>query len=140
MVCNKCGESSVVSIDLDKDVPVKELDDPIEGRKRTVEIRNGNAVVTLPNGRTQSALMDAANKTGAELTTIILENCLLGINGKGSLGASTVLKLGIADRETLVEAILENNPGPDLGAVTKTCEACGESNETPISLVGLFRL
>ena len=140
LVCNKCGETSVVTIDLDKDVPVKELANPIEDRTRTVELRNGNAVVTIPNGRTQTALMENASKTAAELNTLILEHCLLGVNGKGSLGTSTVLKLGIADRETLVEEILTDNPGPDLGAVTKTCEACGESNETPISLVALFRL
>jgi hypothetical protein len=140
LVCSKCNETSVVSIDLDKDIPIKELDNPIEDREKVVELRNGTGVVIIPNGRTQSAIVENANKTTAELTTIILENCLLGINGKGSLGASTVLKLGIVDRETLVEAILDNNPGPDLGAVKKTCEACGESNDTPISLVGLFRL
>ena len=65
---------------------------------------------------------------------------LLSINGKGSLGQQTVLKLGMADRETLVSSILENNPGPRLGEVTKTCEACGESIPTPLSLVALFRL
>lgn len=140
LVCSNCDKASIVTIDLDKDIPVKELDNPIEDRKRTVELRNGNAVVVIPNGRAQTALLENATKTAAELNTIILEHCLLGINGKGSLGTSTVLKLGIADRDTLVEAILEDNPGPNLGAVTKTCEACGESNDTPISLVALFRL
>jgi hypothetical protein len=140
LFCNNCEKNTVVQIDLTKDIPVKTMDNPVEDRKKVVELRTGTAVVAIPNGRTQSALMENSNKTGAELTTVILENCLLGVNGKGSLGTSTVLKLGIADRETLVEAILENNPGPDLGAVKKTCEACGESNDTPISLVGLFRL
>ena len=140
LVCSKCEQTSIVTIDLDKDVPVKELDNPIEDRKKTVELRNGNAVVVMPNGRAQVALLENATKTAAELNTVILEHCLLGVNGKGSLGTSTVLKLVIADRDTLVEAILADNPGPNLAAVTKTCEACGESNDTPISLVALFRL
>jgi hypothetical protein len=140
LVCSKCDQNSVVTIDLLKDVPLKELNNPIEDRKKTVELRNGNAVVIMPNGRAQTALLDNSNKTAAELNTIILEHCLVGVNGKGSLGTPTVLKLGIADRDTLVDAILADNPGPDLGAVTKACEACGESNDTPISLVALFRL
>lgn len=140
LVCKKCGENSIVQIDLDKDVPVHELSNPIEDRLRTVELRNGIGVVMMPDGRTQTALMENASKTAAELNTLILEHCLIGINGKGSLGTPTVLKLGIADRETLVEEVLTDNPGPRLQEVTKTCEACGESNETPISLVALFRL
>jgi len=140
LMCSTCGETSVVGIDLDKDVPIVELTNPITDREKTVELRNGNAVVVIPNGRTQNALLENATNTAAALTTVLLENCLLGVNGKGSLGNSTVLKLGIADRDTLVEAILENNPGPQLGAVKKTCEACGESNDTPISILALFRL
>ncbi len=140
LLCESCGEKSVVTIDLDKDVPVKELKNPIEDRKMLVELRSGNAVVSLPNGRVQSSLMENASKTSAELNTILLEGCVLGVNGKGSIGNATVLKLGIADRETLIKEILDNNPGPSLGEVTKTCEACGEENNTPISLVALFRL
>ena len=140
LVCQSCAKSSIVEIDLDKDIPVKELLNPILDRKWSVELRNGSATVTLPNGRAQTALMENSEKTTAELNTILLENCVLGVNGKGSLGASTVLKLGIADRETLIADILDKNPGPRLGEVTKTCEACGEVNPTPVSLVALFRL
>ena len=62
------------------------------------------------------------------------------INGQGSLGTSTVLKLGMGDREKLVEEILTKNPGPRLGDVMKTCEACGTEVNTPLSLMSLFRL
>jgi hypothetical protein len=140
MTCASCGETSLVEIDLDKDVPIKELLNPIADRKWTVELRNGSAVVTFPNGRVQNLLMENATKTSAELNTILLQECVLGVDGKGSLGASTVLKLGIADRETLLSEILEKNPGPSLGEVSKNCEACGAVNNTPVSLVALFRL
>ena len=138
--CPSCGEASAVEIDLDADVPVTELANPIEDRKWVVEIKAGTAVLTIPNGQTQKLLMESTDKTTAELNTILLEGCLLGINGKGSLGRSTVLKLGMADREKLVKEVLEKNPGPRLGEVTKTCEACGAVINTPLSLVALFRL
>ena len=70
----------------------------------------------------------------------MLAGCVLTINDKVSVGASSVLKLGMGDREKLIEEIVNHNPGPRLGEVTKTCEACGESMETPLSLVALFRL
>jgi len=140
VVCVGCGAESVVEIDLIKDIPVKELDNPIEDRKWEVELKSGTAVVGLPTGHTQRVLMENADKTTAELNTILLEGCVLAVNGKGSLGTSTVLKLGMADREKLIAEVLEKNPGPRLGEVTKTCEACGEKIETPLSLVALFRL
>jgi len=138
--CPSCEKQSVVEIDLKADVPVTELANPMEDRTWDVELKSGTAKVTLPTGYVQRQLMENAEKTAAELNSILLESCLLSINGKGSLGQQTVLKLGMADRETLVSSILENNPGPRLGEVTKTCEACGESIPTPLSLVALFRL
>jgi hypothetical protein len=140
LVCQKCNTQSIVEIDLDNDVPVTELGNPIADRNWKVELRKSEATVTFPNGRAQTLLLENSTKTTAELNTILLENCVLGIDGKASLGASTVLKLGIADRDTLISDILEKNPGPRLGEVTKTCEACGEVNPTPVSLVALFRL
>ena len=138
--CSSCGKNSIVTIDLDKDIPVKELLNPIQDRKWNIELRSGTALVTLPNGRVQTALMDNSDKTTAELNTLLLEHCVLGVNGKGSLGAPTVLKLGMADRETIISEVLSKTPGPSLGDVMKACEACGEDNNTPISLVALFRL
>lgn len=140
LFCPKCGEESVVTIDLNEDIPVSELADPIIDRKWDVEIKAGIAKVTLPNGRTQRLLMESTEKTSAELNTVLLEGCLIGINGQGSLGTSTVLKLGMGDREKLVEEILTKNPGPRLGDVMKTCEACGTEVNTPLSLMSLFRL
>jgi hypothetical protein len=136
----KCGVDTIVEIDLVKDVPVVELDNPIQDRTWTVETKLGPVVLSLPTGVTQKRLIEATDKTTAELSTILLTGCVQSINGAISTGASSVLKLGMGDREKLIETIVEKNPGPRLGEVNKTCEACGESVETPLSLVALFRL
>lgn len=138
--CSGCSTESVVKIDLNTDIKIDELNNPIEDRQWAVEIKAGTAIVSLPTGELQRRLMENTDKTTAELNTLLLSSCLIGINGSGSLGASTVLKLGMGDREKLVDEIIKKNPGPRLGEVVKACEACGESMNTPLSLAGLFRL
>ena len=139
-VCQSCNTTQDLKIDLNKDVPVKELNNPIEDRNWTIEVKAGLVNVTLPTGDVQRKLMENMDKTSAEMNTMLLSGCVLSVNGTNSIGSSTVLKLGMGDREKLVEEILENNPGPRLGEVKKACEACGESIPTPLSLMSLFRL
>jgi hypothetical protein len=75
----------------------------------------------------------------AELNTIILAGCVVSLNDLPTT-PSTVLELGIKDRETLIQEIVDRNPGPRLGEVKKSCEACGIEVELPLSLASLFRL
>jgi hypothetical protein len=138
--CQNCGVEQVVDIHLENDISMQSLDNPITDRQWSVETKAGTVILALPTGSTQKRLVEATDKTTAELGTILLAGCVLTINDKVSVGASSVLKLGMGDREKLIEEIIAHNPGPRLGEVTKTCEACGESMETPLSLVALFRL
>ena len=96
--------------------------------------------VALPTGVTQKRLMENSDKTSAELSTILLSGCVQAVNGAPSLGASTVLNLGISERTQIVEEIMNRTPGPRLGEVKKACKACGELVEVPLSLLDLFRL
>jgi len=84
--------------------------------------------------------MDNADKTAAEINTLLLSGCVVSVNGAPSMGAHTVLSLGMVDRAKLVDDIIENNPGPRLGEVKKACKACGESIDLPLSLLDLFQL
>jgi hypothetical protein len=139
-LCPNCGTKQDVSIDLKEDIPVTKLNDPIADRTWSIKTKNGVVTVALPTGVTQKRLMDNSDKTSAELSTILLSGCVQSVNGEPSLGASTVLNLGIADRAKIVEEIMSRTPGPRLGEVSKTCKACGEAIALPLSLVDLFRL
>lgn len=138
--CLSCGENQEVSIDLGSDIPVKTLDDPIADRTWLVETKQGFAAVSLPTGITQKKLLENADKTTAEINTLLLSGCVLSVNDIPSMGASTVLRLGMADRSKIIDQILEKNPGPRLGEVSKVCKACGETIALPLSLVDLFRV
>ena len=115
--CHGCGAHIVNAVDLSTDVTIKGLDDPIADRTFTVDTRNGLAVVALPNGITQKRLFEASTASTAESVTLILSGCLISLNGQPSMGVSTALNLGIADRSNIISEIYSRNPGPRLGEI-----------------------
>ena len=121
-------------------MPTKTLNDPAAYRTWRVETKKGYVTVTLPTGLTQKKLLENAEKTSAEINTLLLSGCVLSVNDVPSMGASTVLNLSMSYRTKIIESILDRNPGPRLGEVKKTCKACGEAIALPLSLVDLFRL
>jgi hypothetical protein len=138
--CLVCGDEHQQDIDLIVDVPTRTIEDAINDRVWEVETKQGTAELTLPTGTLQKKLIENADRTAAEINTILLGGCLLSLGGRPSVGAKTALGLGMADRNNLIDEILKRNPGPRLGEVTKTCKACGEDIPLPLSLVELFRL
>jgi hypothetical protein len=137
--CYSCNEDQETVVTLSEDVPVRNLDD-LKGRSWVVETKRGPVAVGLPNGLVQKKLMDNADKTAAEINTLLLSGCVMSVNGSPSMGAHTVLSLGMTDRANIVDEIIENNPGPRLGEVKKACKACGEDMNLPLSLLDLFQL
>ncbi|CAB4129464.1 hypothetical protein UFOVP115_22 [uncultured Caudovirales phage] len=141
ITCPYCKTDLELSVDLLNDVPTRTLEDPINDRVFTyMSKKNGPIVVGLPTGSTQKKLIENNDKTGPELNTILLAGCIKSVNGEPAIGAATALKLGMADRDAIINEILKRAPGPRLGEVTTTCEACGEDVATPLSLADLFRL
>jgi hypothetical protein len=141
MTCPFCKTDLDVVVDLDSDVPYRNLEDPINGRTFDYESKKHGIIrVSLPTGATQRKMMENTDKTLAELNTILLAGCVDSVNGVASMGASTVLKLGMADREAIITEIIKRNPGPRLGEVSTHCEACGEEVPMPLALTDLFRL
>jgi len=137
--CYSCNEDQETVVTLSKDVPVRSLDD-LKGRSWVIDTKRGPVAVGLPNGLVQKKLMDNADKTAAEINTLLLSGCVISVNGSPSMGAHTVLSLGMTDRASIVDEIIENNPGPRLGEVKKACKACGEDMSLPLSLLDLFQL
>lgn len=140
VVCSNCNQQQPVTIDLTTDVPYKTLKDPIKDRSWNVETKLGTVRVALPNGVVQKKLMDNIDKTAAEVNTILLSGCIVSVNDAPSIGARNALALGMSDRSKIIDEILDRNPGPRLGEVKKTCQACGEDIPLPLSLTDLFRI
>jgi hypothetical protein len=138
-VCDKCPELKTFKIDLDKDVEVKKLDDPIRDRRFTVELKAGPAKVNLPTGDVQTQIINATDKNSAELDTMLLAACVTEIGDQPVLNANRIRTLGITDRRLLLDEIAKRNPGPQLSEIKKACGTCGQEVYLPLTLAELFR-
>lgn len=135
-----CGEAQDIEFDLETDLKTESLENPVADRVFTVTGKAGEFEVGLPNGVTTKRLLEIENNAFPELVTALLSGCLISINGEPSLGRSTALGLGMADRDFLANEIYKRNPGPRLGEVSKACKACGTEIPLSLSLADLFRL
>jgi hypothetical protein len=138
LMCPFCGQTIELAVDLAKDVEYKRLEEDAE-RRFVVDLSNGTALVALPNGGAQRALLQAEGKTFAELNTILLRHCVLEIDDFPVVNEDSVRKLKIKDRETILEELAKRAPGPDLNGVKKACPSCEEDIDLPLTLTGLFR-
>lgn len=137
--CTSCEDWKDVEVDIDNHIPRKKLDKQ-EDRFFTVKGRKDEYLVTLPNGVFQKEVALSEDKSTAELSTSLLEQTVLQINGAPSLGRYQVQNLGVADRRSIAQAIAERNVGPQFADLTITCPDCGGEVAVPINLGTLFQL
>ena len=137
-VCQGCNSFKEVDINIDEDVKVRPLVDE-SARRFTVDCKVGEVEVTLPTGHVQKDLINNSDKSVSELTTILLENCVLSINGSPVISKLQVQNLGINDRKKIAEAITDNNIGPIFDDIKVTCPDCESEVTVPLNLGNLFR-
>ena len=137
--CTTCAEFKPATVDITEDIKVKKLKDPINDRVFIVEGRNKNFTVQLPTGVTQKELLLNADKTAAELNTLLLENTVIKIGDSPVASKAQVQNLGLADRKKIIEAINERIAGPQFDSLTVQCPDCEGEVTIPINLGNLFR-
>lgn len=138
--CDKCEDYKIVTVDLNTDIKFKLLADPINDRVFTVQGKKDTFTVSLPTGITQKALIKNADKTEAEQTTILLEDCVIKINDNPVYSSVQVQNLGMVDRKNIVREINKRVPGPQFTDITVTCPECEGEVTVSINLGTLFRL
>lgn len=142
--CSKCGGDNDVSLDLSKDIPMKELED---GNKRsfTVDLRNGrSAEVRLVTGEDAHVLGEQTNILLSQANTLLLSRCVLSIDGSPLMDdiegpEHVVQSLGAADRDKIINFMAEQQPGPKFEEVSVPCATCGEKIVAPIDVASLLR-
>jgi hypothetical protein len=135
-ICNSCNSLQDIEVDLNTALKIRPL---TSSRKFTVQCKIGEVVTLLPSGFTQKELVDNTDKTVAELTTILLENCVESINGTVVLDKSQVQELGINDRKMIAEEINKRAFGPLFDDVVLPCPQCESEVNVPLNLGTLFR-
>jgi Zn finger protein HypA/HybF involved in hydrogenase expression len=137
--CSGCKDYKAVQIDIDEDIKIKKLSDPINDRVFTVKGKKLDYVLQLPNGVVQKAMIENMDKSSAELSTIILENTVVRIGESPVISKSQIQALSVVDRRTLVEELNNRAAGPQFDDVTITCPDCESEVLVPINLGTLFQ-
>lgn len=138
--CYSCKEMKTVGVDIEKDVKVRTLKDPINDRVFTVKGKTREYTVQLPTGVTQKELLLSTDKTSAELNTILLENTVVKIADSPVVSKTQVQNLGIADRKLILDEITKRIPGPQFEDLKVTCPDCESEVTVPINLGTFFRI
>lgn len=138
--CVGCNDLKTVRVDLNDDIKTRVLIDPVNDRYFTVNGRIGEILVQLPTGHAQKELVNQADKSSAELNTLLLEKCVLQINGSPVISKAQVQALSLSDRRKVIEELNSRVPGPQLEDIKMECPDCGGEVTVPINLGTLFRL
>jgi hypothetical protein len=142
LTCSECEQLSQVDIELDKDIEVQIPEDP---RKREFEVplrRGAIAKIALINGAAQEAFSEGqSKKTQAEINSLILARTLISIDGVPTHGSEeTSKRLSLADRDTLIDWIAQNQPGPQLQKEIRVhCATCDAEYPIFLGTLNLFR-
>lgn len=135
--CRLCNQTFGTIVELDS-IAIKKLDNPMV-QEVEVELRNGhNATVALLTGGVQLEIVGDGNRTGAEEATTAINRCLRKLDGSPVAGPMAQ-RMSMADRRTIVNAMAEAQPGPQMEEVMVTCIECGREANYTVSLIDLFR-
>jgi len=145
-VCPECEVTTAeITFDISEDVPVRKLGNPREDIEFEVKLRRGAmARVRLPNGADQRVLLEHADATLAERNTFMLQQVMSSITEPNGVihslagEPSLALKMGIADRRTILNEIAERAPGPRYNEITFVHEDCGKEVTLGVDLGDLF--
>ncbi len=146
VTCPHCGGLSDITIDLDQ-IPNKNTIDTVAGRQFTLDLRHGRkAQVAFPTGRDQDAVYEKPGLSMAERNTLTLTRCVQKIvEADGTIVDISLNSLyvrdvlSIADRRTIIDALMEREPGPRLEELSFQHDACGQEVATPLQVADLFR-
>ncbi len=137
--CESCGDDYEVTINLRNDIQHKTLDPAdhvflVKGRKKGREYK-----VSVATGAVQRGVLLAKNQSLAEMSTMMLKECIQEIDGKPVLSDADVRSIPLADRRAIIHEIDERRVGPNLQEVTIKCPTCGSEQEYPLDTAALFQ-
>jgi hypothetical protein len=137
--CPGCSDFKTVQVDLNKDIKVKTLVDPINDRVFTVKGKTKEFTVQLPTGLTQKDMINNSEKSSAELSTLMLEGTVISIDGSPVISKLQIQNLGLVDRRNITEALNKRLIGPQFENLQVKCPDCEGEVSVPINFGTLFQ-
>lgn len=144
--CPFCEDLFDVDYSFSEDVPLKafEVEGVTDRNQRLFDIELPSGVVAeirLVDGKAQKTVYtpENAQKTDAELNTLLLAELIVSLDGKAVRGVGPVLDLTVKDRSFLLKWLSESQPGPQYGDVRQECPKCVREFPLVVSLREMFR-
>lgn len=137
--CAHCGELVDLTVPLEA-IPAVHLEDP-EQREFEVPLRKGGtAMVRMPTGADQKAVFNVRNNR-AKQDSVILNACVLRLLQPDGTEVPhpPAQSVAMADRQAILQFLVDRQPGPRLADFSFTHETCGKEVDLPINLAVLFR-
>lgn len=134
ITCPFCNQDSDISVNIEEDF---ELQGSEEAASKDIEVtlRNGKSYTfRLPTGA-DAKIVVKRGKTIAEQNTLMISRC---VTSPVTQPMQWAKDLSIADRSTIVSAILDVKIGPKIGEVNDPCPVCSEMISVPLDWVSLL--
>jgi hypothetical protein len=137
-VCRGCSESNDVLVDLYEDFPIKEPNVDLRNPLK-LKLRNNKTVSLRVPTIGDNAYVSKLSKSAASQNTLMISRCAVWDEGKQPDDVEAwARELTVADRNKLVNCLLEIEAGPDLKAVNVQCASCGEEMTIALDWVSLL--
>ena len=138
VVCPACDEKNDIQVNLDTDF---ELDNPKSDPRetRTITLRNGDTVeIRYLSGGDASAIAASGDTPAVQNTEIVVHSVVWPDERSLEVRKRWAKALSLADRKTIVKAVLDDQPGPRLEEVNAPCAYCSEDIAMVLDWVSLL--
>lgn len=141
VTCDVCGREQELGVKLPDDFPPREVEGLSERSSFIFVTSKGLRLeVRLATGADQLALLAREGISLAEMNTIMLTACVVGVNDGVIVDPPTFARdLPMRDRQALVEEIIKRQPSPN-PTITFPCHGCQEEQQVTFAWLDFFRL
>jgi hypothetical protein len=138
--CPECQAKNDIVLELKKDFPLREIDDPQRLIRTMTLNRNGGELgYALLTRADQAAIMNAKNANVAEKDTLAIARAVRSLNGVTiNTPMQFARELNILDRREILERLRTEQPGPSVGEVKVPCATCGVESSVPVDWADLL--
>ena len=138
LVCPSCKESNEVKVNLDTDF---EVDEPKGDPRatRAVTLKNSSVVnIRYLTGKDAKAVASSGDTSSVQNTEIVTHSVVWDDDRSMQVRREWAKGLSLADRKTIVQAVLGDQPGPRLEEVNAPCAYCSEDITMVLDWVSLL--
>lgn len=135
--CGSCNESSDIKVDLKDDFKVDAKDQDLR-KPLEITLKNGETILLNYATGGDSQYVNKKAKTTAEQNTLMLARCAIFKDNAPADREDWARKLSLADRNKMVKALLNNQPGPQMEVVKTQCANCKADMPLALDWVSLL--